>query len=534
MYRTGLLVTLNRYGLGWFALLLFAAASSAQDAPTSTSAPAAQNDAVTAAVRDLQEQVRQLREAVSEIRSEAAQYRAETQSLRLELQHTKAELASGRSTTEPEQIAKNVPSATEDGSTQPAANSLDERVTRLEEDTQLLGGKINEQYQTKVESASKYRVRLSGIVLMNLFSNRGTFDNQDFPSLVEPPDRGNPHGSFGATMRQSEIGLEVFGPHVAGATTRGDIHLDFAGGFPNIPNGVNSGVVRLRTATIHLDWKDTSIIGGQDEAFFSPLSPTSFASLAIPEFNYAGNLWEWVPQVRMEHRFNFSDNSNLLLQGGILDNLTGDLPVSQWGNIPQAGERSGQPAYATRVAWTRRVFGQPLTLGAGGYYSRQDWWYNRHLDGWAGTADWDLPLSHGFSLSGEFYRGFAIGALGGAIGRSAILSGPIFYTTTTIRGLDSIGGWSQLKFKPTERVEFNAAFGLDNPYADDIRAFPMGQTSSGLGPTLKQNRSSFLNVIYKPHQNLLFSAQYDYLRTSQLDLNSQTGKQVNLMMGILF
>ena len=532
MYRTGLLVALNRYGLGWLALLLFAAAGNAQKTPQ-PSAPAAQNDSVTAAVHDLQEQVRQLREAVAEIRSEAAQYRAETLSLRMELQHTRAEVASGRSSAGAEQIAKTTSPATETGPGQPA-NSLEERVTRLEEDNQLLGGKINEQYQTKVESASKYRVRLSGIVLMNLFSNRGAFDNQDFPSLVQPADAGNPRGSFGATLRQSEIGLEVFGPHVAGAATRGDVHLDFAGGFPNIPNGVNSGVVRLRTATLHLDWKDTSIIGGQDEAFFSPLSPTSFASLAVPAFNYAGNLWEWVPQVRVEHRFNFSESSNLLLQGGVLDNLTGDLPVSQWGNIPQAGERSSQPAYATRVAWTQHVFGQPLTLGVGGYYSRQDWWYGRHLDGWAGTADWDLPLSHGLSLSGEFYRGFAIGTLGGAIGRSAVLSGPIFLTNTLVRGLDSIGGWSQLKFKPTERLEFNAAAGLDNPYADDIRAFPMAQTSSGVDPTLKQNRSSFLNIIYRPHQNLLFSAQYNYLRTSRLDLNSQMGKQLNLMMGILF
>ncbi len=49
-----------------------------------------------------------------------------------------------------------------------------ERVASLEEEYQLLSGKVDDQYQTKVESASKYRVRLSGIVLMNLFSNRGS------------------------------------------------------------------------------------------------------------------------------------------------------------------------------------------------------------------------------------------------------------------------------------------------------------------------------------------------------------------------
>ena len=538
MYRTGPFSILHQHALGFlFAFLLLASAVWAQTpSPAGTQA---QNDALTAAVRDLQDQVRQLREAVAEVRSEAAQYRAETLSLRLELQQTRADLAHGNTRIENQPAANNVAPAAQPSPAQRSVTPLEDRVARLEEDTQLLGGKIDDQYQTKVESASKYRVRLSGIVLMNLFSNRGSFDNQDFPSLVRPPDPGNPHGSFGATLRQSEIGLEVFGPHVAGANTRADLHFDFAGGFPNLPNGVNSGIVRLRTATFHLDWKNTSIIGGQDEAFFSPLNPTSFASLAIPEFNDAGNLWEWVPQVRVEHRFNLSADSNFLVQGGILDNLTGDLPANQWGNIPQPGQRSGQPAYATRVAWTRRLFGQPLTLGAGGYYSRQDWWFGRHLDGWAGTTDWDLPLSHGFSLSGEFYRGYAIGALGGGIGRSAIMSDAVFHPYSQIRGVDSIGGWSQLKFKPAEKLEFNAAVGIDNPYGDDIRAFPiaqfrLAQTNSGLDPTLKQNRSSFVNVIYRPHQNLLFSAQYNYFRSSQLDLNGQSGKQVNLIMGVLF
>ena len=52
----------------------------------------------------------------------------------------------------------------------------------LDEEYQLLSGKVDEQYQTKVESASKYRMRLSGIVLLNLFSNVGTVNNADIPS----------------------------------------------------------------------------------------------------------------------------------------------------------------------------------------------------------------------------------------------------------------------------------------------------------------------------------------------------------------
>ena len=503
-------------------------------AQTSSPAVRGQPDSVASAVRGLQEQVRQLREAVAEMRSEAAQYRAETVALREEVRATREQLAaSGGSPAQTTFVAtQSAPSSAQTtGVTQATAQSgsVEERVSKLEEESQLLSGKVNEQYQTKVESASKYRVRLSGIVLLNLFSNRGMFDNQDFPNLVS---QGNRRGSFGATLRQSELGLEVFGPHIAGASTRGDVQFDFSGGFPDTLNGVTTGLMRLRTATLRLDWSRTSIVAGQDNTFFSPLSPTSFASLAVPAFGYAGNLWGWIPQVRVEHRLVFSNDSNLTFQGGILDNLTGEPPFLQSERLPQAGERSNQPAYASRVAWSRRAFGQPMMIGVGGYYSRQDWGFGNHVDGWAGTADWDLPLSHGFSLSGEFYRGLAVGGLGGGIGRSVIFSGPAYAPGTQVKGLDSVGGWSQLKFRPTAKLEFNGAFGIDNPMAEDIRAYPVSQ--SYLDPKLFENRGAFVNFIYRPHSNLLFSAEYRRLRTFEIDNGSQSADQINLMMGILF
>ena len=77
---------------------------------------------------------------------------------------------------------------------------------------------------------------------------------------------------------------------------------------------------------MRMDWKDTSVVVGQDSSFFSPLSPTSFASLAVPALNYAGNLWAWTPQVRIEHRFEISSDQNIMIQGGIMDNLTGEFP----------------------------------------------------------------------------------------------------------------------------------------------------------------------------------------------------------------
>jgi len=334
------------------------------------------------------------------------------------------------------------------------------------------------------------------------------------------------------SLRQSELGLEVFGPRLAGAKTTGNLQLDFSGGFPNTLNGVNYGLVRLRIASLRMDWQHTSIVAGQDNAFVSPLSPTSFASLAVPALGYAGNLWGWIPQVRVEHRYDLSDGQSITLQGGIFDNLTGELPYDSFLRFPSAGERSSQPSYGARAAWTTNIFGRPMTLGTAGYYSRQDWSFNHHVDGWGGMADWDIPVSSRISLSGEFYRGRALGGLGAGFGRSVLFSDAMIGPNTGVRALNSIGGWSQLKFKASSRLEFNGAFGLDNPYAQDLRAFSAPQ--SYFFPSLAQNRSALANFIYRPRSNLVFSGEYRYLRTFLIDSNSNNAEQVNMIMGILF
>jgi hypothetical protein len=476
---------------------------------------------MTSAVRELQEEVRELRTAVVELRSEAGQYRAETEQLRRELQ---AAHAPG---TPPEPSADTTMSAVP----KPSAAPLEDRVASLEESTQLLNSKVDDQYQTKIEAASKYRIRLSGIMLFNLFANRGNIDNQDFPTWAIPSFTGRTSQTLGASLRQSEIGLEVFGPRLAGAKTTGDLQVDFSGGFADTPDGVNFGLVRLRIATLRMDWSNTSLVAGQDNAFVSPLSPTSFASLAVPAFGYAGNLWGWIPQVRVEHRIDLSNGQKILLQGGILDNVTGELPAASFQHSTQAGENSGQPAYAARVAWTRNLFGMPLTFGAAGYYSRQTWVFNNHVDGWAGMTDWSIPLARRITLTGEFYRGRAVGALGGGVGRSVLFTGdPNPYAH--LQPLNSVGGWSQIKVRATSKLEFNGAFGVDNPFAGDVRGYPI---SPGYFPAaLLQNRSALANVIYRPRSDLLFSGEYRHLRTFDLDAGSPTAEQVNLMMGILF
>jgi hypothetical protein len=497
--------------------------------PAEPSSSSSDTASLNDSVRELREEVRELQSAVVNIRSDWQRAHAETLALRRELDEIRsAEVHAGPGLQDRAQSGGIPQNEKQEEENQKKI----EHAASLDEEYQLLAGKVDDQYQTKVESASRYRLRISGIVLMNAFGNRGTVDSIDLPTLAYARPAGDSGGSVGATLRQSEIGFETFGPDVAGAKTKADLQLDLAGGFAEVPNGINSGLIRLRIATMRMDWADTSVVVGQDGLFFSPNSPTSFASLAIPALTYAGNLWNWVPQIRLEHRVALGDQSHVIFQGGILDPLTGETPASGYYRQPGPGEASRQPAYGTRVAWTRNAFGQLLQVGVGGYYSRQDYGFNRNVDGWAGMTDIELPISHQFTLSGKFYRGRALGGLYGGIGRSVLFSGDPTLPNTKIEALDSIGGWGQLKYRPANKWEFNAAFGIDNPYASDLKYFPYAEAYGD--PTLARNQGSFVNVIYRPRSDLLFSAEYRHLTTYSLTTGGNTAGQLNLMMGVLF
>jgi len=149
-------------------------------------------------------------------------------------------------------------------STSESASRADQNPKVLEENQQLVNAKLAELHQSKVESGSKYRVRLSGIVLLNAVENRGAVDNLDFPSLAIPAGSGSPKGSFGATLQQSLLGLEVFGPEIHGARISGDVQFDFAGSSYNLSDGTTFGFARLRTGVVRLEWPNTSLIAGQD------------------------------------------------------------------------------------------------------------------------------------------------------------------------------------------------------------------------------------------------------------------------------
>jgi hypothetical protein len=541
-------------------------ASSSQPQAQSSAAQDANIQSLTAIVQQLQTQVQKLSAQLDDVRQEEQQARDEAQQLRKELDDAKSKLAAltGSSAAPPPlaPATTSAPSATvavaapaqapalggyssapaaddppqqtpQQASQSAAPQNNDDQLARMQENQQLTAAEVKEQSQTKVESGSKYRLRLSGIVLLNVFSIRGAEDNIDFPEIAEPPYPNGTNSTFGGSLRQSQISLQAFGPTIAGAHTSANITFDFAGAIPETPNGAVTGLVRLRTGTIRFDWPNTSIIAGQDTLFIAPLSPTSFATLAVPPLSYSGNLWSWMPQVRIEHRFNFSNASKILVQAGILDPLSGDVPYEQFARDPTFGEQSGLPAFAARVAWSHpTALDRSVTLGFGGYYSREAWGYGRYVNAWVSTVDLTLPLAPRLDLTTQLYRGSAVGGLGGGVGQSVLWNTALLTSSTQVEGLDSVGGWTQLKLRVTPKIQLNAALGDDNPFAPELREY--NGNAGYYGTLLSRNFSPFFNVIYQPRSDAIFSLEYQRLKTYTLDSPSDASDHISLNMGYIF
>ncbi|MGC2247614.1 MAG: hypothetical protein WA609_13510, partial [Terriglobales bacterium] len=145
----------------------------------------------------------------------------------------------------------------------------------------------------------------------------------------------------------------------------------------------------------------------------------------------------------------------------------------------------------------------------------------------------EVPLGSKFSVSGKFYRGRALGGLYGGLGQSVLFSSnDPEEPYTKLIGLNTVGGWTQFKYRATTKLEFNAAFGLDNPLARDLEHFRYPFSYGEV--VLARNHSGFANFIYRPRSDLLFSAEYRRITTDSITNPNWNAGHLNLMMGVLF
>ncbi|MBV8674477.1 MAG: hypothetical protein JOZ33_13670 [Acidobacteriaceae bacterium] len=447
---------------------------------------------------------------LAEMRQELKQSRQEVEELKKEVGELREELAAGSAG---------------------GAENLKEAVDQLRDDQQVIQSQVKTLDQVKVESESKYPLRLTGMVLFNSFVVDGAVDNPILPLIALPRTPVWVHHSLGATLEQTQLGLSATGPKLWNARTSADIATDFfSSSYTTIPppTGMN---LRLRTASVYLDWKKNQVSAGQQTPLITPLSPTSFATVGVPALAWAGNLWTWLPQATFIQRAMIRDSSHAVFGFGLLDPEAGDVTGEQAYGV---NRRNLQPGYEGRIAYEWGDPSRPYELGGSGYYTRQLYYgsgtiQNQALDFWAGTADWRVPIPRVGELSGEFYRGRGLGDLGGGAFKNVVVE----YGSNYASGLNATGGWAQWKSRLSPSLEVNAYFGMDNAQASQVRNQVPAANATPYSYLVK-NQSTAANIIFRPKTYLVFSGEYRYLKSWYTYGPANEAQNLDLTMGYLF
>jgi hypothetical protein len=408
------------------------------------------------------------------------------------------------------------------------AEALAAQVEALKENQAMLQSQIATHEQSKVESESKYPVKVSGLILLHGFVNTRQVDMAATPTIA----LAGP-GSSGATMRQTVLGIDARGPHVFGASSRADVQTDFFGSTRGTATYSTVGLLRLRTAHADLDWSSTELFFSLDRPIINPGQPDSLTAVAEPPLAWSGNLWTWNPQLGISHDLALGGSTRFRLQADVVD--VADPPYSST-TVTYPGstnELSRWPGAQARLAIVNGAEDHGFQLGAGGYFAEHKTVYNSQFDSWAGTLDYRQPLPGNLQLSGNFYRGLALGGLGGGAykdyGVRADQDNPgTFY----VRALDDVGGWAQLKERAGERLEFNEAFGLDNVPARQVRRYP--GVATGIYQNLARTQTFVGNAIYSPSAWLQFSLEYRRLRSFAVNAPTAASDVIGVGAGYKF
>jgi hypothetical protein len=494
-------------------MLLLSAAARAQQAPAAAPPQAKDSTSVTESAR-LEQKLDQVLAALSSMQHQLDDSRQQIDQLKGELREVRTRIQATNAATP--------------AITTATASELQQSVQQLRNQDEILQEEVKQHDQTKVESGSKFPVKITGLLLFSSFLNDGAVDNIDLPILALPRSPTTAHGSLGATFRQTILGLESRGPTLWDARSSADFHVDFFGGVPNADYTTTTGNLRLRTAHARLDWPNHSLIAALDGQLISPVQPTSYVGIGEPPLAWSGNLWVWVPQLESINRANLGGGT-LGLDFSLLDPAAPGIPATSGERQPNPAERSRQPGYESRVSYSLPIMDRSFTVGAGGYYSRQTYPDSQHIDAWAGTADWKLPLTPRLELSGELYRGRALGGLGGGTFKD-YLTDP---DSGAIHGLDDEGGWSQLKARMTQSLEGNVTIGEDAGFSQELRYYT-DPASTNTYTNLARNRTVVANIIFRPKTYLLFSAEYRNIHSWPISGPVNTSQSLGLATGYSF
>jgi len=361
--------------------------------------------------------------------------------------------------------------------------------------------------QSKIAASQRFPVSLTGMLLFNAFENGRSGGGSQFPetaSLSQSP------AVDGATVRQTILGLKFNGPDLpGGGKASGSLYMDFFGGT----SAPNNYLFRIRTAALDLVWKNTTLMVGQDKPLISPREPSSFAQVGISPLTAAGNLWDWNPQIRIEQRFSFGEDSGLKAQAGVYEtteSYSATLPAEYSGTL----ERS-RPAWQGRFEFFHGNERRRIEVAPGFSLSAT------HVAGQSvqskiASLDWlfrPFPL---LEFSGEAFNGRDVAGLGALPGFNILES-------EAVVAVHSHGEWGQISLFPAPKLSLHFYAGEQYNRPGDIAPL-----------SIQRNFIYAGNIMYKLAPNVLAALEAAQTRTEYLGSLLRLNDHYDLALAYLF
>jgi hypothetical protein len=306
---------------------------------------------------------------------------------------------------------------------------------------------------------------LHGLILINAFHTTDNVNNSDVPQFAVAPSDASPEGSASsATARQSRLTAFALVPEFAGGVLEGELDVDFFGGQQPSTGGRTFPLLRLRRAVAELTWSQVALLVGQESPPIAAVSPSSIASIGFPDFAAAGNLWLWIPQIRLAADLpSKGAGPRFGAEIAALAPTSGEAQGT-FLTQPDIAERSGRPFLQGRL---RARWGRAEQMGEASLGGHYGWILDaagERVPSKALALSIWTPLGPRLDFRAEAFTGQALAGLGGGgIGQNMVRDG------VPVR---SAGGWAQLNLRPTPQWEIGGGGGVDDPDDEDL-----GETS---------------------------------------------------------
>ncbi len=351
--------------------------------------------------------------------------------------------------------------------------------------------------QATANVQSKYDLSFYGYVKLDASYDTQRTDAGNLMRYALPEGAEGRDEEFNLTANETRLGMRLNVPEVEGFQTYGVIETDFyGGGAQNSPN------LRLRLAFVDLKKGAWSLRAGQDWETFVVVLPR------IVNFSYladAGALGLRRPQLRLSHSTPLGAKTTLTAKLAAARTIGQDIDGKGQDDGAAAGFPSAQAALVLETdSWTTRK----LTFGLSGHFgSERVDTYNtgdaddpaavpaKDYDSWSAIGSVAIPLSTKVMLQGSIWQGENLDNYFGGIGQGI--------NRPQQRAIAANGGWAQVVLNPSDDININLGYGLDNPDGDDLNT---GDRS--------RNELLFGSVFYHLTDAVILATEYSHMTTS--------------------